>query len=115
VGEFCIVLEKILAASGVVGVGDSAEIYAVSYVKMLFCEVKNMSDTIEAVFDGAVFRPESNVALKPNTRVEITVTVKAIKEASKKFHVRSKHLGFRKDLNYDKMSELLEEIEGVGK
>lgn len=72
-----------------------------------------MSNTIEAVFDGAVFRPESNVALKPNTRVEITVTVKIINETSKEFRVRSKHLGFRKDLNYDKTSELLEEIEGA--
>ena len=72
-----------------------------------------MSETIEAVFDGTVFRPESNVALKPNTRVEITV--KTINETPKEFHVKSKHLGFKNDLNYNKTSELLEEIEAVEK
>jgi predicted DNA-binding antitoxin AbrB/MazE fold protein len=76
--------------------------------------VKNMSNVIEAVFDGKVFRPESDVELKPNTRVEITVTVKNNQENSKEFRVRSKHLGFRKDLNYDKTGELLEEIEDAG-
>ena len=72
-----------------------------------------MSETIEAVFDGAVFRPEKVVELKPNTRVEITVTVKDYNETPKNFRVRSKNLGFRKDLNYDKTSALLEEIEGA--
>ncbi|MCD9188146.1 MAG: DUF104 domain-containing protein [Pyrinomonadaceae bacterium] len=70
-----------------------------------------MLNPIEAVFDGTVFRPESEVELKPNTRVEITVTIKNIEEKPKKFRVRSKQLGFRQDLNYDKTSELLEEIE----
>ncbi len=74
-----------------------------------------MSNTIEAVFDGKVFRPESEVELKPNTRVEITVNVKSVRQNPKEFNVRSKRLGFRKDLNYDKTSELIEEIEGVGK
>ncbi len=72
-----------------------------------------MSNTIEAVFDGKVFLPESEVELKPNTRVEITVTVKNIKDTPNKFRVRSKHLGFREDLNYDKTSALLEEIESA--
>lgn len=71
-----------------------------------------MAETIEAVFDGAVFRPVGEVELKPNTSVEITVTVKNIEEKPKNFRVRSKHLGFRQNLNYDKTSELLEEIEG---
>jgi predicted DNA-binding antitoxin AbrB/MazE fold protein len=74
-----------------------------------------MAEVIEAVFDGKVFRPESDVELKPNTRVEITVTVKTVLEKPKPFRVRSKRLGFREDLNYDKTSALLEEIEGVGK
>ncbi len=74
-----------------------------------------MLKPIEAVFDGTVFRPESAVELKPNTRVEITVTVKTENENLNKFRVRSKHLGFRNDLNYDKTSELLEEIEVSGK
>ncbi len=74
-----------------------------------------MSNTIEAVFDGKVFRPESVVELKPNTRVEITVNVKSVRENPKEFRVRSRRLGFREALNYDKTSELIEEIEGVGK
>jgi predicted DNA-binding antitoxin AbrB/MazE fold protein len=74
-----------------------------------------MSNTIEAIFDGRVFRPEKDVELKPNTRVEITVTVKNRQKTSKEFRVRSKHLGFRKDLNYDKTSELIEKIEDARK
>ena len=74
-----------------------------------------MAETIEAVFDGAVFRPVGEVELKPNTTVEITVTIKNVEKKPEKFRVRSKHLGFRQDLNYDKTSELLEEIEGAGK
>ncbi len=70
-----------------------------------------MPNTIEAVFDGEVFRPESDVGLKPNTRVEITVSVKSVRENPKEFRVRSKPLGFRNNLNYDKTSELLETIE----
>ena len=96
------------------GVGDSAEVYAVNYVKIAK-EVKNMSNTIEAVFDGEVFRPESDVELKPNTRVEITVNVKSVRENPNAFRVRSKHLGIREDLNYDKTSELIDEIEGAGR
>jgi predicted DNA-binding antitoxin AbrB/MazE fold protein len=74
-----------------------------------------MSNIIEAVFDGTVFRPEQTVELKPNTRVEITVTVKDSQENPKEFRVRSKHLGFRKELDYDNIGELLEEIEDAGK
>ncbi len=57
-----------------------------------------MSNTIEAVFDGKVFRPESEVELKPNTRVEITVNVKSVRENPKQFRVSSRRLGFREDL-----------------
>lgn len=32
-----------------------------------------MTKTFEAVFDGAVFRPQGLVKLRPNTRVHITV------------------------------------------
>lgn len=32
-----------------------------------------MVKTIEAVFDGAVFRPSEPIPLKPNTRVQITI------------------------------------------
>ena len=34
-------------------------------------------------------------------------------EAPKEFRVRSKRMGFRKDLNYDNIGELLIEIEGA--
>lgn len=72
-----------------------------------------MSDVIEAIFDGRVFRPESETELKPNTRVEIIVTVKTFLESPKPFRVRSKQLGLRKDLDYDKTSLLIEQIEGA--
>lgn len=74
-----------------------------------------MSEVIEAVFDGTVFRPNQTVGLEPNTRVEITVTVKTVSDNPKQFRVRSRHLGIRQELNYDKTSELLEIIEGAGK
>jgi predicted DNA-binding antitoxin AbrB/MazE fold protein len=32
-----------------------------------------MVKTIEAVFDGTVFRPSEPIPLKPNTRVQITI------------------------------------------
>jgi len=32
-----------------------------------------MSQILEAVFDGSVFRPDEPIALEPNTRVRITV------------------------------------------
>jgi hypothetical protein len=34
---------------------------------------KKMVRTIEAVFDGEVLRPETSLALEPNTRVRITI------------------------------------------
>jgi hypothetical protein len=36
-------------------------------------------------------------------------------KTAEEFHVKSKRMGFRPDLNYDKTSELIEEIEGIGK
>ena len=33
-----------------------------------------MGQEIEAIYDGAVFRPTVPVTLKPNTRVRVTVT-----------------------------------------
>jgi len=32
-----------------------------------------MTETIDATFDGKVFRPEKPVDLRPNTRVKITI------------------------------------------
>ncbi len=34
-----------------------------------------MTQTIEAVYDGAVLRPETALGLEPNTRVRLTVEV----------------------------------------
>ena len=34
-----------------------------------------MTQTFEATFDGVVFRPDTQVSLKPNTRVQIVVNV----------------------------------------
>jgi predicted DNA-binding antitoxin AbrB/MazE fold protein len=33
-----------------------------------------MGQTIEAIYDGAVFRPTAPVTLKPNTRVRVTIS-----------------------------------------
>jgi predicted DNA-binding antitoxin AbrB/MazE fold protein len=32
-----------------------------------------MSQTLEAIFDGSVFRPDQPIELEPNTRVRITI------------------------------------------
>ncbi len=39
-----------------------------------------MSQTLEAIFDGVVFRPDKPVELQPNTRVQIVVTAKSTTE-----------------------------------
>ena len=39
-----------------------------------------MTQTLEATFDGEVFRPTETVELKPDTRVQLTVTVKPMAE-----------------------------------
>lgn len=36
-----------------------------------------MSQILEAVFDGAVFRPDRPVELQPNTRVQLVVITKS--------------------------------------
>ncbi len=41
-----------------------------------------MTETFEAVFDGAVFRPHGQVKLKPNTRVHITVETEDSSDSS---------------------------------
>jgi predicted DNA-binding antitoxin AbrB/MazE fold protein len=43
-----------------------------------------MTKTLEATFDGAVFRPDEPVELQPNTRVQIVVTVKSTSEQKPK-------------------------------
>lgn len=45
-----------------------------------------MVRTIEAVFDGKVLRPETSLALEPNTRVRITIeTVEPSPKKTKSF------------------------------
>lgn len=41
-----------------------------------------MSQVIEAVYDGTVLRPETALALEPNTRVRLTVEVLPAKGAA---------------------------------
>lgn len=56
---------------------------------------ETMSQTLEATFDGKVFRPTENVELKPDTRVQLIVTVKpTVDEEPKSFLrvARSLHL-----------------------
>jgi predicted DNA-binding antitoxin AbrB/MazE fold protein len=48
-----------------------------------------MSQTLEATFDGQVFRPVQPVELEPNTQVEIVVTVKSLPEDKPKSFLRT--------------------------
>jgi hypothetical protein len=43
---------------------------------MLWQRGEAMSQTLEATFDGEVFRPAEAVELQPDTRVQLIVTVK---------------------------------------
>ena len=47
-----------------------------------------MTKTLEATFDGAVFRPDEPVELQPNTRVQIIVSVKPATEHEPKSFLR---------------------------
>ena len=48
-----------------------------------------MSQTLEAIFDGQVFRPIQTVELQPDTQVELVVTVKVIPEEKPKSFLRT--------------------------
>lgn len=48
-----------------------------------------MSQTLEATFDGQVFRPVQAVDLEPDTRVELVVTVKVQPEEKSKSFLRT--------------------------
>ena len=43
-----------------------------------------MSQTVDAMFDGEVFRPTESVELQPDTRVQLIVTVKPTASAVSK-------------------------------
>ncbi len=48
-----------------------------------------MSQTLEATFDGQVFRPVETVELQPDTRVQLIVTVKTSSEEKPKSFLRT--------------------------
>ena len=48
-----------------------------------------MSQTVEATFDGQVFRPIETVELQPDTRVQLVVTVKIMPEEKPKSFLRT--------------------------
>ena len=48
-----------------------------------------MTQTVEAVYDGAVLRPETALALEPNTRVRLTVEVLPPSEAARPSFLRT--------------------------
>jgi len=48
-----------------------------------------MPQTVEAVYDGAVLRPETALALEPNTRVRLTVEVLPPAEAASASFLRT--------------------------
>ena len=47
-----------------------------------------MSQTLDATFDGEVFRPTQAVELQPDTRVQLIVTVKSTTEETPKSFLR---------------------------
>lgn len=48
-----------------------------------------MSQTLEATFDGQVFRPVETVELQPDTQVELVVTVKVAPQEKPKSFLRT--------------------------
>lgn len=48
-----------------------------------------MSQTLEATFDGKVFRPVQTVELQPDTRVSLVVTVKSAPKRSSTSFLRT--------------------------
>ena len=48
-----------------------------------------MNQTLEATFDGQVFRPVETVDLEPDTKVELVVTVKVLPEEKPKSFLRT--------------------------
>jgi len=42
-------------------------------MKLELCPLNAMSQTVQAIFDGQVFKPEQPLELAPNTRVLITI------------------------------------------
>jgi hypothetical protein len=48
-----------------------------------------MTQTVEAVYDGAVLRPETALGLEPNTRVRLTVEVLRPAEAEQPSFLRT--------------------------
>ena len=47
-----------------------------------------MSQTVDATFDGEVFRPTEAVELQPDTRVQLIVTVKSSADETPKSFLR---------------------------
>lgn len=44
-----------------------------------------MSQTLDAIFDGSVFRPDQPIELEPNTRVRITIEPATTSEKTSSF------------------------------
>jgi predicted DNA-binding antitoxin AbrB/MazE fold protein len=55
-----------------------------------------MSQTVEAIYDGAVLRPDTALELEPNTRVRLTVEVlRPVKPAPSSFLETARGLDLR--------------------
>jgi predicted DNA-binding antitoxin AbrB/MazE fold protein len=59
-----------------------------------------MSQTLDATFDGSVFRPDRPIELEPNTRVRITIEPTPISE-----HEPESFLRVARSLNLDGPSD----------
>lgn len=47
-----------------------------------------MSQTLDAIFDGSVFRPDQPIELEPNTRVRITIEPRTASEQESESFLR---------------------------
>lgn len=54
-----------------------------------------MTQTVEAIYDGAVLRPETALGLEPNTRVRLTVEVLPSESAPQSFLRTARSLDLR--------------------
>lgn len=73
---------------------------------VVLCDLrKEMTKTLEAVFDGEVFRPSEPLELQPNTRVRITIEITTLEDKPQSF------LRTARSLNLEGPSDWSERIE----
>ena len=66
-----------------------------------------MEQTLDAIFDGEVFRPAQSVDLEPDTKVELTLKVKNLPKTGKPYS----SLEYMASLNLDGPSDFSRNID----